>query len=218
MTSLHALDSYGGVLQAVCMCCAALYRCLRRMPHMTHILCPADALSACKFAPIASALNRHLWLQSFPTAQLQHSSYEKKRHQAGRAFEAAGLQSVAYAFMRRIELPRQQCGLCPSQSGPSTSCASKPAQGYSAAHNSEQCPLASSAHHALPSAQQQHSLRLLRRDQWPPWLWQWTAEELHTMLVERADIHMQASSFTCSHCNRCDARPHPQGMVHVNAA
>lgn len=37
-------------------------------------------------------------LQAFPTARLRALSYEKKRHQAGRAFETAGLFSTNYSL------------------------------------------------------------------------------------------------------------------------
>lgn len=39
-------------------------------------------------------------MQPFPTEELRSRSYEKKRHQGGRAFECAGLASTNYSFVR----------------------------------------------------------------------------------------------------------------------
>lgn len=42
-------------------------------------------------------------LQPFPTQELRDMGYEKKRHQAGRAFETAALCSTNYSFGRAAD-------------------------------------------------------------------------------------------------------------------
>jgi hypothetical protein len=46
--------------------------------------------------------------QAFPTGEMRALCYEKKRHQAGRAFECARLRSTCYSFGRTVDFTSDQ--------------------------------------------------------------------------------------------------------------